>query len=280
MNSIYVRIYGGLGNQIFQFGAALLLAKKFNSEVILNISAIDSYKAKRVFSLNEIFSLEQHNVKIIHTHNIVTKTRLARIAPIISKRVSFVNDNNFKNILNTPMSKKIYMDGYFQTCLTQEFFNKELALIRPLVKDFFKSPSIQDDTTAVIHVRGGDFVKLNWISENSREYYRHSMSYLVKNFGIKNFHLITDDEDYAMDLLRNLRNGIIIKSTEDQIEDFKTIGSYKYQILSSSTFAWWSSALFNDGNKKIIIPKYWSPQSKRLIKLFGEVNIDQSCNVE
>ena len=45
---IIIRLSGGLGNQIFQFGAGLLLAKKSGIvKIILDDSALGKYKIKR-----------------------------------------------------------------------------------------------------------------------------------------------------------------------------------------------------------------------------------------
>ena len=54
---------------------------------------------------------------------------------------------------------------------------------------------------------------------------------------------------------------------------FYLIGLFEKRILSSSTFAFWASALADNDKSVVIAPEYWNPNSKRYIKLPNEIRL-------
>jgi len=53
------RIYGGLGNQLFQFAKALLVMKQINADVLcLDTSAVSRYRSQRSFDLFELLNVD------------------------------------------------------------------------------------------------------------------------------------------------------------------------------------------------------------------------------
>ena len=59
----------------------------------------------------------------------------------------------------------------------------------------------------------------------------------------------------------------------EEEEDFYLIGLFEKRILSSSTFAFWASALADNDKSVVIAPEYWSPNSRREIRLPNEIRI-------
>jgi len=75
------------------------------------------------------------------------------------------------------------------------------------------------------------------------------------------------DKDYSETILKDLN--IKYKFIGNSI----LIGSFKYRILSSSTFSLWASALGNNDNSIVIAPKEWIPNHERKIYLPNEIRI-------
>jgi len=58
LKKIYLRLAGGLGNQIFQYTAALLI-KKENDLIYFHTKALSNYRAGRSLELVNFFELPQ-----------------------------------------------------------------------------------------------------------------------------------------------------------------------------------------------------------------------------
>lgn len=266
---IIVRLAGGLGNQIFQIGASLLMALTGgHSEIIIDDNSLSLYQAKRDSTLLNFFKLNDFDIDISFSKKLITKLRFPKIFPFTFLGYSFVSDNNFQNILKAPSKKTVLLDGYFQWILTQKNFEDILKILTP--KFIYKKNKIETGQECVVHIRGGDFIKLGWNSITPGLFYTKSMDYMAQIHEIKKFIIVTDDIEYAKTILRNNNHSYEFR-IKNFFSDFYTINLYSKRILSSSTFSFWASALGNNHNGTVIAPKFWFPGKKRTILLPNEI---------
>jgi hypothetical protein len=142
----------------------------------------------------------------------------------------------------------------------------------PLLKSLlnFKFKILEDDQRLVIiHIRGGDFLKLNRNPCLNKSFYLNSL----KNYkNIEKIKVVTDDPDYSKTIFQDCSYDIEIVSSNIK-DDFILIGSYSNRILSPSTFSFWASALgCNPKNSKVYAWQYWYDSIHRNIKLPNEQN--------
>jgi len=266
---VIIRLAGGLGNQIFQLGAGLLLAEKSKCKtIVIDISGLAKYEVERNNNLIRFFDLTKSSVEIIFKQSFFGKFRLPVILPFNFSNYPLVSDRNFQKVMQST-NKFLWLDGYFQTCLLQKNFNKEVELLRPL----FSHKDLPQKQGCVIHVRGGDFIKLGWSDVASSEFYANSIRKMQKDYGVKVFYVVTDDRDYAKSILKNIKPLFLGGSIQ---EDFCLIGQFQFRILSSSTFALWSSVLGHNSEKSVVIaPDELTPGIKRSWLLPNEINFDK-----
>ncbi|PCJ15897.1 MAG: alpha-1,2-fucosyltransferase [Candidatus Cloacimonadota bacterium] len=264
---IVSRIFGGLGNQIFQVGAALLLAKKKGcTQIIFDVSSLGSYETKRKNELLSFFNFDSLNIEVSFTGCFVTRLRIPKILAIKHQYYPFVGDSNFEFVIENSKSKFFFLDGYFQASLIQKHFDEEIELLNMV----YIQRNLKRYNDCIIHIRGGDFVKLGWDVVNDKSYYESAINRIKSVNSDVKFLVVTDDRAYAEKLL----NGIDIVYQfigKNMIDDFNLIGGYQYQILSSSTFALWASCLGQKADGLVFAPKYWLPDLRRQIKLPNEV---------
>ena len=263
-----VRLAGGLGNQIFQLGTGLLLAQKSKAKkIILDDSALNSYDVKRDNELLNFFDFDKLDLKVEFRHLNITKFRLPRILPIKFNKFPLVSDRNFKSIVNTPNNIFLLLDGYFQWELSQSNFDETSKILNKIF--IKKGNKIDNKKSCIVHIRGGDFVKLGWNKITPAEYYLDAMKVMIDKYEVENFIIVTDDKEYSKSLLDKIEYKYEFQCS-NMIEDFYTISSYSKRILSSSTFALWASNLSNN-NGTVIAPKFWFPNQKREILLLNEI---------
>lgn len=259
---------GGLGNQIFQLSAALLLAKRLGLEkILIDISGLNKYEIKHKNELVYFFDFK--NIEVQYIRNKILDFRIPKIFPLKFPFYPFINDKNFQWGMKYPNKQLIILDGYFQDCLLQEDFNSEIKILKEI---FIPSKYDENEEYCVIHIRGGDFVKLGWNIVSPKEYYIKAIDIMKSEYQRDKFHIVTDDTNYAKTILDELN--IDYKFIGNNIyDDFYLIGRYQYRILSSSTFALWASALANNENSVVISPEYWTPNNLRKIFLPNERRI-------
>jgi hypothetical protein len=271
LKKIYLRLAGGLGNQIFQYTAALLI-KKESDPIYFYTQALDSYKAGRNLELVNFFELPQTTYfNVSFFANVVFKFRLAKITSFFG-----CNDLNFSSILsnkNTYQAKgSFYLDGYFQDAWSYEHIQPLLVqLSADLKKDKFNNePYNQYD--CIMHIRGSDFLANLDNSLNSVDFYIDAIKLLKSSYALTNIYVVTDDLPYSKSMLDIIKskfkdiNFSLDHERKSLFDDFMILLHAKSRIIGTSTFAWWASAL--DDKKSITMsPKSWKLNCNRKLVL-------------
>jgi hypothetical protein len=269
--NIIVRLAGGLGNQIFQLGAALLLARRNHAKkIILDGCALRQYSSARSNNLSSFFDLKKFFADIITDHLFLTKCRLGRLLSLNLSNWPFVSDRNFQTSLIFPNKSFIALDGYFQTCLVQNIFDEMLDILSDMY--IHDRHSTTNRSTCIVHIRGGDFISLGRTDISPENFYQDAIHKMVHEHAIRKFKIITDDVSYAQKIMHKCHYYNTI-SSRDIVSDFKEISNYPMRILSSSTFCFWASALGNNHNGTVYAPPFWLPGKQRRIRLPNETAI-------
>jgi hypothetical protein len=269
---IICRLAGGLGNQVFQLGVSLLLAEKSGiQKIILDDSALGLYEVKRVNELLNFFDLDKLNIQIEFKHMYITRLRLPKIFTFRFNKFFLIGDKNFEVIVKNPNKHFLLLDGYFQWTLSQENFNDIVNILKNIF--ISKYAKVNNNRVCIVHIRGGDFVKLGWNIITPVEYYVKAMDTMAKEHGVEKFVIVTDDKKYSGDIVNKVDYSCTFQSSS-MFDDFHTIGTYPFRILSSSTFALWASILGNNQGGIVIAPNYWFPNKKREVLIENEVRIN------
>jgi hypothetical protein len=236
---LYLRLAGGLGNQLFQIAAAINFKKnsQFN-DIFININSIKSYSSVHQLLINDLFDFDDLYVNPSLVGSLSSFLRLGKFVPYYS-----INDLNFHKKLESPPRMIAFLDGYFQHKLNQEYLNYSVSYFRNRLKI-----SCINENIASIHIRGGDFLLHKNHNILTEDYYKRSINYLRYKHNVNIFYVITDDLCYAKSLLGNFNQEIFNFKYLNGIDSFKYLVSSKYLILSNSTFCWWAAIL----NKNLI----------------------------
>ncbi len=265
---VYLRLSGGLGNQLFQFASALYVARTNGiplSCLTIETRFLSSYETKRDYSINFIANLFP-DIKVgtqvpLHV-SIAMQTRLAKI---INRKIGSFNflssltscKYDCNDIHNTTT---VIMDGYFQNP-NYLFFAEDRDFIRKTLLNK-KSEIINkikgNQVTTGIHVRRGDYIKSDSASKIFRvipfEYYEIALSTIGGNQKILIF---SDDSDISNQIALKI-GGITVHSLNLSLEDeFCLFMSCDNYVIANSTFSWWASYLGFTSAKRVIAPKSW-----------------------
>lgn len=261
---IIVRMYGGLGNQLFQLACGIALSRQLNSEILLDCTW---YRKKNKFNTPRKCSIKDYKTSI-------------RDANILDRIKLFPNKFVFKNFIYKTIEEKkpyyhfdksifknyknIYLDGYWQS---YKYFSDVSDVIRDIFCDYTvnfaeKIPlkfEIENTNSISLHVRRGDYIDPNnGMHLLDMNYYNQSINYvnsLVKN---PHYFIFTDDMDWVRKHFR-LENSTIVESfpVEDPRIDLHLMSKCKHNIIANSTYSWWGAWLNRNSGKIVISPKNW-----------------------
>ncbi|KIO54198.1 alpha-1,2-fucosyltransferase [Flavobacterium hibernum] len=279
---ILIKLQGGLGNQMFQYAFASVLARKNNTKIVIEDSVYKLTEKKegytpRNFELsifdNEYVFAKRSDTSLFSTLSIIQK---------VKKKINL----NYPKIFNEPtfeyslkansLKSPVFAIGYFQSF-------KYFIGFESYIRDLFVFPMnrlsskntdlisiLKNKNTIAIHIRRGDYV--NDIITNqvhgscSFKYYEEAIS--IINSKIENPTLVffSDDSVWVKDNFGALIFDKIFVDHNKELDswmDMFLMSICSHNIIANSSFSWWGAWLNENPEKIVIAPKKWF-QSKEI----------------
>ncbi|WP_299101262.1 alpha-1,2-fucosyltransferase [uncultured Winogradskyella sp.] len=279
---ILIRLKGGLGNQMFQYAYASILAKKCNLPL-----KIDT----QFFSLSkDMVGVTQREFELTVFKN---RYQIATLNEINSfTELSFFNKIKRKLGFNYPkkhnegsrlyqdedykLKAPVYVNGYFQSYkyfLGYEEFVKKIFHFSTDdldAKNISLLSRIEEANTISIHVRRGDYVTdLNINNTHGLcdiEYYMASIDVLTKDNANSTLVFFSDDSDWVKKTFSHLSNPKIFvnhNTGSHSWKDMLLMSKCSHNIIANSSFSWWAAWLNSNSEKKVVAPKQWFADQSR-----------------
>jgi hypothetical protein len=231
---ITIELSGRIGNHLFQYAVCRSVAERNGYNFWIDK---DKWEGSKLFNVD--YGVKDGSVKYEYYEGDVVEKKYN---PDIYK----VNDFTI-------------LKGYFPT--EKYFMHEKVKLwFRPKMK------VNSEDDVCYIHFRGTDYNREDYWNfyQLPKSYYDEAMRYIINNYGIMKFVIVTDDKKTATSWLPGLD---IISTTA--IYDFFLLIAAKYFISSNSTFSWWAAYLNKDNI--VIAPQGW--QTYKTTKKFLPADI-------
>jgi hypothetical protein len=257
---VSVQLKGGLGNQMFQLASGLVFSKKFDLELTIDLSFLES-------NISETNTFTPRKYELI----IFPKIAQFKINNNVIRSVREVNNNNFNSsfFFERILGFDFVLNDYFQS---ESFFFDYREEIKELFQfDIYNFPK---DSLAIltkikchklisIHMRKGDYLKPQIKSIHGvvgLDFYLKAIDYFKQRFINPKFILFSDDPDLAESELKPyLSDLFVVKNTPKNNSWFEMyLMSQCYgNIIANSSFSWWGAWLNNNPDKIVIAPKKW-----------------------
>jgi hypothetical protein len=213
---IFVRLKGGLGNQLFQYAAGLRLARKRNTNLKLDARIYENdplhFYALNVFNISAPIATDEELP--------MTKPRRWSFKNLFQPKFNlkssnpclFLAEKHFHvdpEILEAP--DNVYLDGYWQS---KKYFKdvegvirEEFSLKEPLDEKNKKVlDEIKNTASVSLHIRRGDYVtnKTAQLVHGTcgLDYYARCAEIICARRGNVRFYIFTDDPEWVAENLR------------------------------------------------------------------------------
>lgn len=231
----YIKLQGGLGNQLFQVAAAFAYSKKHKTELYLDASEWHGSQGRNAIEYKDtIFK------------NFVFDDMYPR-SVFLYDEPRFNYDEITRPKCDNPSMK---LSGYFQSLKYFQDYKDEFIEMLEL-----PNPHYHPDPDDVgIHIRRGDYLvhsQVHYVCDY--EYFTNALDLFPE---AKNVNIFTDAKDTSRDGIFQLGDSARIIDGGDELIDFTLLSRHANIIASNSSFSWWAS-LIGEPKNKIVVPKIW-----------------------
>lgn len=274
---IIVALYGGLGNQMFQYACGKAVSKKLQVELKLDISLLkDPNPTSDLYPNNyelDVFNIPEQIATIKEVRKYVPNLRdasfllkkLYKFRRALTNRVLFNETTKFCfNNKVTSIKDNTYLYGYFQTEKYFENIRKELINTFSIPVDIDPSNQslineIKQNNSISIHVRRGDYLGSKHELLDSLNYYSKAIEIIKTKVEKPVFYIFSDDISWVEENFEQLEiNKFLVRNnTQKSYLDMLIMSQCKHNICANSTFSWWAAWLNTNPEKIVISPKKW-----------------------
>lgn len=269
---IVVKLFGGLGNQMFQYATAKNLAIQHNTKLYLDISWYSNIRkgTKRNFDLYNYSISGELPSKSLKRKLIIYNNRFLKYLPFPRKLRAFSEISFSYDPVLTTLKNDIYLNGYWQSylyfndsrkTLLDEFIpNKKLSINEDLQRKI-----ISDSSSVAVHIRRTDYLSNPHHPVCEIEYYLKAEKIILESLKNPTFYIFSDDPDYVQQNIKFKNKTVNIvqgKDTFSSVEDLCLMSMCSNQIIANSSFSWWGAWLNINPNKIVIAPSRWFADEK------------------
>lgn len=268
---ITVNIFGGLGNQMFQYALGRHLSIKNKDSLTLRFIDVGGF-SKRDYVLG-CFKLAS-GVRVVTGPSTTLRVNRIPVAiwrklQVIFGREETVRESGFPfdpKILE--LRGNVHLFGYWQS---EKYFRDiretildDFTFVRPLDRCNKKLlEEIKSSNSVSVHVRRGDYV----IDRETREfhgvygpdYYRKAVEVIAKKVRNPVFYFFSDDIGWVKKNLKTKFKNVYVdwNTGEQSYMDMQLMSHCKHSILANSSFSWWGAWLNQNRGKIVVAPEKW-----------------------
>jgi hypothetical protein len=262
MKTLYVTLKGGLGNQLFQYAAALYMKNMYGFDrVICDTSWLEAYQdvpgiTPRQFELAPLITTPRTRWPTRSTGYPASAIMLPEECTEITEGI--LHDN-------------YRISGYFQQnrYVTDRIRWKlqEIGIAPLKMKMFDKYPELRGDCVSV-HIRRGDYVTNP--SANAYHgvlppsYYQEAVERAAREFYDPCICVFTDDVKHVRENIGVYIPDRFVNDSVFNTDALDTLACMYWcdaHVIANSSFSWWGAKLGNP-EAQVIYPKQWNRNSQ------------------
>lgn len=259
---ICVKLWGRLGNQMFQYAFAVAASRRLGTRFILDDST-DRYVLPRYFRLQ----VRDHVANAVRGGLGRWLRRQRRALAGVGSFARVEQDVRVGAVApDAPLADRQLHVGFYQAArhfAGHEELVRDLFRVQPRHVEAFRArhgDTFDGGPTVVLHVRRGDYVSWRVPGLGDEDlslpwaYFERCLS-LVPDLASHRIIAVTDDPDWVRQRLARWPGSRVENSSE--IVDFQALAAADVVVLSPSSFSWWAAWLNPKPGKRVFVPARW-----------------------
>ena len=256
---------GGLGNQLFQYGAALQLSIDLGCRITVDDSLLNPKVTMNAGVASRHLELDEFENQILTTtrsrglsskfrSKSMTIQRLIgdRVPRLLLKVGVFANERTDQIEVFRTIGKPVVINSY---CSSPAYFPdyqdelaKQISEIRQPSQWYFQTANeLERDAPIALHVRLGDYKNLgSMYGSPDQQYYANAVRLLTEKIGKRPIWLFSDDPELAEAIVGKhveIDRAIDPKASDRAIEHLNLLGKCQGIVCANSSFSWWGGFL-------------------------------------
>lgn len=281
---IYVRLKGGLGNQLFQYATGRAAAIRSGKKLYL----IDSFLLQKAEATKRDYGLGpyDHSGELSQSYGSLANgilRFLPRFPGIYVCRERLGADPLSPQLVK---HRNVLLDGYWQS---EKYFSDYSEVIRNdltikkslLTHDVqLLSASMHGRNSVSIHVRRGDYLANKKIFEKHGvvdiAYYLKAISIFKRIYESPLFFVFSDDIQWCKQHFVGSDFVFVEASSGTPAwRDIYLMSQCSNNIIANSSYSWWGAWMNSNKEKLVVYPKFWYSKSYPSIDLipFGWLGV-------
>lgn len=285
---IYIKLQGGLGNQMFEYATSYAMARKTNDKVCIDKSGITNLT-------HNVYSLDHFNIS---NNEMIDRYPIEKKKPLGNKIVNhFVWRARNKSIkkeyqtvsklqwlfnmfgiyycidgyvkFHKSLCKDKYLEGYFQS---PKYFNeykkdirREFSLKEKLTGETYNK--ILESNACCVHIRRGDYTTITNHLVCTIDYYKEAMRLMKEKVSDVKFFIFSDDIEWVKENIKFDYEVEYVCGNNPNYFELGLMSTCRHFILSNSSFSFWAQYLSTNDEKVVVAPNRW----------FNDIN--QPCDI-
>ncbi|MBR5914038.1 MAG: alpha-1,2-fucosyltransferase [Selenomonadaceae bacterium] len=249
---IITTLYGGLGNQLFQYAAGRYLAWKHKTKLKLDLTQCNL----NTNSHHAFYNLGAFNIQ----ENFATESEIGNL-PVVNNKNPWIFEPHILNLSNNICLKGFWQSEKYFVGI-EDILRKEFTLKNPLGKNSaaWKEEILASKCSVSVHIRHGDFITYyarNTIGLLPLHHYDVCIKQLQEKYSDLTVYVFSDDLQWCKENFKVDAPTKFVEGCEHDFEELYLMSLCHHNILSRGTFSWWSAWLNKNPDKKIFAPYPW-----------------------
>jgi hypothetical protein len=277
------RLMCGLGNQLFQYAAAVGLARLTGARVALDASEYLSGTQERGYMLDR-YDLGVPVLNGCSFENDFGNAHLPAQRGLVSLGIEgdlvipVYRQNNYEFEPAVPtLNGRRYLYGFWQSWKyfsgAAEELRARLITPRQPSRATGAMQSIEGSEAVAVHVRRGDYLSVYnqgvfGICESS--YYEAAIALIREQVTHPRFFVFSDDPEWCRGQFVDGDMTIVSAPGGDAVDDLALMARCQHHVIANSSLSWWGAWLGERRNSIVASPFPWYTQSPRVRDLIPD----------
>ncbi len=262
VENIHIRVWGGIGNQLFIYAFARCISLNWAGKV-----GLETHSGFRGDGYHRIYKLDCFSITLPKSNFLSSlffsfnrKYPLLKRLFFPSSRLIIENEDqlnsNVSEFIPPPYLKErtLFYQGYWQHI---NFWSIRKVLLSELrfnlaPNSVFKEikAKIQASEAVCLHVRRVQYSRLLTL-----DYYQAAVSLLEKSCTSPVFFIFSDDLAWCRERLSISYPCVYIDNFDDELYELQLMSFCHHFIIANSSFSWWGAWLSQHPDKMVILPE-------------------------